>query len=364
MTLHFNELINQKKIDLENTGLVDDDLEVIYKVIEQSTDLEELRLMDNELTLANGKLATAIAKNTTIKVLDLQHNNISYQGIKLLADTLKENKTITHLSLGNNNIGDEGAEYIADMLAGNKSLQWIGLGNNNIGDKGAESIAASLVVNTGICGIWLRKNKIGDQGAEKLVDAFESNHSIETLALLYGNNNISNSVWKRISAILGDPKRKEVVMLKQSIAKKDTELKSKNTEIELLKKESTKKDRDLAKKVTSLKAAIRGQLQQFERIIDPVDLTSEEDSEPPNKRARKCTPKSTLAIQHESIKEAVKVKEENINDYVSFLQSKIDELASVAEAGGADKDKVAEIKGRLRLNFDEFVSATAMANMS
>ena len=53
------------------------------------------------------------------------------------------------------------------------------------------------------------------------------------------------------------------------------------------------------------------------------------------------TAKSTLAIQHESIKEAVKVKEENINDYVSFLQSKIDELASVAEAGGADKDKVA-----------------------
>jgi len=48
---------------------------------------------------------------------------------------------------------------------------------------------------------------------------------------------------------------------------------------------------------------------------------------------------------------------------VSFLQSKIDELASVAEAGGADKDKVAEILGRLRLNFDEFVSAT-VANMS
>ena len=49
---------------------------------------------------------------------------------------------------------------------------------------------------------------------------------------------------------------------------------------------------------------------------------------------------------------------------MSFLQSKIDELASVAEARGADKDKVAEIKGRLSLDFDEFVSATAMTNMS
>ena len=133
------------------------------------------------------------------------------------------------------------------------------------------------------------------------------------------------------------------------IAKKDEKLKGKELDI-------AKKDNRIA----FLEEAIRGQLQP-----NPVevDLTEDEsaDAEPTNKRARteEDTPKSTLAVRHESIKEAVKVKEENINDYVSFLQSKIDELAFVAEAGGADKDKVAEIQGRLRLNFDEFVSATA-----
>ena len=43
---------------------------------------------------------------------------------------------------------------------------------------------------------------------------------------------------------------------------------------------------------------------------------------------------------------------------MSFLQSKIDELAEDGEVV-----KVAELKS-LRLDFDEFVSATAMTNMS
>ena len=108
------------------------------------------------------------------------------------------------------------------------------------------------------------------------------------------------------------------------------------------------------KQIASMKSVIRsqvkqqrGQLRQLESILDPVDLISVEDeSEPPNKRARteEDTPKSTLAIQHESIKEVVKVKEENINDYLPWQK--------------------AEIKGRLCINFGEFVSATAMTNIA
>lgn len=57
------------------------------------------------------------------------------------------------------------------------------------------------------------------------------------------------------------------------------------------------------------------------------------------------------------------MKEENFNEFANFLRSRSDELATMAVARGADKNKVAEIKGRLRLNFDEFVLATAMTNM-
>ena len=121
MKLNFNELVKQKDIRLFNRGLRDDDLDPLIKVIEQSTVLEELDLSCNELTLADGKLAHAIAKNKTIKLLDLQHNNISSQGIKLLADALKENETLQELYLYHNNI--EGSKCLADMLAVNDTLQ-------------------------------------------------------------------------------------------------------------------------------------------------------------------------------------------------------------------------------------------------
>ena len=102
------------------------------------------------------------------------------------------------------------------------------------------------------------------------------------------------------------------------------------------------------------------------KSIDVVDLTDTTSYERPR---TEDTPKSALAIQHEQNQKMVKVKEEKIAAetaledvredlednqedmgrqvlFTNFLQSKIDELAALAEAGGADRARVAEIKGR------------------
>ena len=166
----------------------------------------------------------------------------------------------------------------------------------------------------------------------------------------------------KLAASMINPKREEIAMLKQSIAKKEMELKGKDTEIAkkveiAMKDEKLKsKDLDIARKdkqIAYMKSVVkqqRGQIRQLESILDPVDLTTEvedESAESPNKRARtgEDSPKSTLAVQHEQIKEAVKVKEENINEYVDFLWAKLPRLRAAF------------------VSFDEFVSATAMANM-
>ena len=83
-----DKFVNQKEIHLYNEGLNDDDLDVLYKVIDQSAVLEELDLGYNELTLADGNLTNAIAKNTTLKVLFLNDNNISPRGVQHLTDAL------------------------------------------------------------------------------------------------------------------------------------------------------------------------------------------------------------------------------------------------------------------------------------
>jgi len=280
----FDELLELKVIHIYDklflSNYDDDDeeedkyLDLLYKLIDQSTVLEELHFNENYILLYDGEIEDSIAKNTalklpltlsekfvkkiakskTIKVLNLYDNRIDDEVVKHLADALKENntlqvkenKTLKELYLHRNNIGDEGAKYIGEMLAVNKSLQEIGLSNNNIGDEGAKSIAASLPKNTTLHTIRLRNNKIGDQGAKKLADALEGNHSIKDLELGNGTiilrdenrNDISNRVMNRIQATLKDQKRKEIAMLKRSIAKKDKELEGKDKEIRSLKNQS------------------------------------------------------------------------------------------------------------------------------
>jgi len=144
----FDKLVKKETINLKGKGLSDDDLDVLIQVIEQSTVLVALSLSDNQLTLSDGKLANAIAKNKSIKRLDLFNNKISHQGIKHLADALKQNNTpLKELYLGCNNIGDEGSKYLADMLAINKTLQEIDLSHNSIGTRDSLDRIESILKN-------------------------------------------------------------------------------------------------------------------------------------------------------------------------------------------------------------------------
>jgi len=296
MNFNFEKLVKKRRINLILKGLCDDGLDILYKVIGESTVLEALSLSNNNLTLSDGKLADAIAKNTTLKELNLRRNKINLKGIEQLADALKENnKTIVVLYLGDNNIGDEGAKCIADVLAVNKSLQDIDLSSNNINLEGAKYLADALKENDTLKELAIDKNNIGNGGAAKLAEALQFNHSIKTLELDF--NNIS---------VHDDPMMREMAMLQSFTEMKDhlnsalkekesalkvnasmkAELKEKDAEIALLKSTITNKN----KEIKSLKdATIKGQT-----IDDPVDLTKDDNksSEPPNKLPRnEDTPK-------------------------------------------------------------------------
>jgi len=120
----------------------------------------------------------------------------------------------------------------------------------------------------------------------------------------------------------------------------------------------TTKDEEIA----SLKESLKNS-----KPIDVIDLTDETTSS--KLPQTEDTPKSALAIQHEQNQKMAQVKEEKVAAetaledvredlednqedmgrqvlFTNFLQSKIDELAALAEAAGANRARVAEIKGR------------------
>ena len=296
--MHFDELVTEKVIYLTHKSLHDEDLDVLVDVLRKSKVLRELYLWYNQLTLADGKFIDAIANNNTLEHLSLYRNKIGIEGAKRLADALKVNNTLKSMGLHSNEIGAEGAKHIADALMENETLEEIDLDSNNIGDEGAKSIANCFMVNQSIREVYLHRNNITDDGAKQLIEALKWNYGIKNLYMEC--NLISDHVKVEIKDLLKDPKRKvphaQTKHLRANIALRDKEIATKDQRIDFM------------------KAAIRSPMEQLRNIIDPVDLTRDEN-EHSNKRSRTGgTAISSLAIMHQQNMEhnqkMVQVKQE------------------------------------------------------
>ena len=84
-TMDFGDLVTKKCIDLMGFNLHDSEIDVLNEVIKKSKVLEVLLLCNNNLTLANGRFTDALAKNCTLRTLNLHSNQISNEGAKQLA---------------------------------------------------------------------------------------------------------------------------------------------------------------------------------------------------------------------------------------------------------------------------------------
>ncbi len=89
-----------------------------------------------------------LLENTSLKVLDLNCNEISFKGAECLAKYLKApGCTLEALHIANNRLSDFGAKAIAQALSVNKSLVHLDCTFNQIEDKGLSFIAQSLFRN-------------------------------------------------------------------------------------------------------------------------------------------------------------------------------------------------------------------------
>lgn len=87
-----------------------------------------------------------LLENNTLRVLDLNCNEISFKGCEAIAKYLKgENCSLEALHLANNKCSDYGAKAIAQALAVNNKLIHLDMTYNGINDLGLTLLAQSLV---------------------------------------------------------------------------------------------------------------------------------------------------------------------------------------------------------------------------
>eukprot|EP00633_Aureoumbra_lagunensis_P010604 CAMPEP_0197340654 /NCGR_PEP_ID=MMETSP0892-20130614/45785_1 /TAXON_ID=44058 ORGANISM="Aureoumbra lagunensis, Strain CCMP1510" /NCGR_SAMPLE_ID=MMETSP0892 /ASSEMBLY_ACC=CAM_ASM_000538 /LENGTH=719 /DNA_ID=CAMNT_0042845421 /DNA_START=66 /DNA_END=2222 /DNA_ORIENTATION=+ len=102
-----------------------------------------------------------------------EHLLSRWEWLRKLADN---DRSLTELKLSSEDkIGDEGAKAIATTLATNTSLQLLQLGGNNIGNEGAIAIANALATNTSLQALWLHDSNFGVEGAKALATALGTN---------------------------------------------------------------------------------------------------------------------------------------------------------------------------------------------
>jgi Ran GTPase-activating protein (RanGAP) involved in mRNA processing and transport len=103
------------------------------------------------------------------KRIRLRDNHITSQGALILAEGLHHNILLESLDLRNNRIGDVGVQVLAPAIA-QSNLKTLNLESNQITYEGAPFLAQMLRNNRTLTELYLSKNQLGDRGVELLAN--------------------------------------------------------------------------------------------------------------------------------------------------------------------------------------------------
>uniref|UniRef100_A0A8C2DCU3 Uncharacterized protein n=1 Tax=Cyprinus carpio TaxID=7962 RepID=A0A8C2DCU3_CYPCA len=160
-------------------------------------------------------LASVLGSDTSLKVLNMNNNNLQDSGVKLLCTGLKNiNCKLEILSLKNNCITEGGCHVLAAALNSNPSnLTELDLSENKLGNPGMK-IILTLFENVQCRLEKLKLNciSITEQGCAALASAFNSN--LRELDL--SRNQIGDSGVTEISSLLRNSQTLQILSLKNN----------------------------------------------------------------------------------------------------------------------------------------------------
>eukprot|EP00956_Cyclotella_meneghiniana_P003476 scaffold4229_cov38-Cyclotella_meneghiniana.AAC.5 len=207
------------------------------------------------------------------KILDLSSNKITDREATCLADALRANMTIEELSLLCYRISDVSLKYLTDSLKENRGIRSLCLnGKFRMAD-----LADTLKVNTTLVDVHLHYLNMNNESVKSLADAIVVNRSLNMIT------------WGLFPIIFDRIGVEEWTALMSAVVKNEIskshkiKIDKKNKEIASLKSERVASSHSLQneietaknKQIISLKSAIRGSMEQFNMILEPIDLTGD-----------------------------------------------------------------------------------------
>ncbi|WAR18975.1 LR74A-like protein, partial [Mya arenaria] len=120
-------------------------------------------------------------ENSTLKSVNLSHNDFGQTDTTVLADAISENETIEHLDLSWNHFRRKSAKSLLDGIATNSRLRSVNLAMNGLDNEATFGIADILRQSGSVTHVDVSNNRIGVTGAAIIGKALEGNDLLKSL---------------------------------------------------------------------------------------------------------------------------------------------------------------------------------------
>ena len=133
------------------------------------------------------KIAIGISKNTFLKKLFINDNELGKITSAILGSILKYDKKLKFLDVSKNNFGDENIGHMLKGLICNTSLETLIINDMGLTNKSLRVFETTLCINSTLRTLFLERNKLTYKGWRLLSDILNKNKYLEYISLV-GNN--------------------------------------------------------------------------------------------------------------------------------------------------------------------------------
>ena len=170
------------EINLINNYLTGASSHLIADIISH-LQVHTLVLDDNNITNIRD-ISTAIITTSTVKVLHMSDNTLLAQEVAAIHDMMI---CLEELYISDNKLGNHGAELLSEGITNTKTLRVLDINYNNIGPSGTEAIGNSLSNNISLEKLYISDyDFIGQHAAKALGSAIINNKKLKLLSLCDG----------------------------------------------------------------------------------------------------------------------------------------------------------------------------------
>lgn len=225
---HLAQLLRQygKKSNLQSMTLKTDNekaLHIVARAAVENTSISNLALhLNGTITQGLQGMGAALKANPSLKVLDIQSQELSTEIVQELSDALSQNIPLETLILSKNRIDAEKIAVLASALKKNKNLKNLQLEGNDLGFDGIKALASALAVNRGLTQLNLAATQAEAASVVILGEALETNPTLEFLDLSK-NDITSRGAHLLIHSLNKNTGLRRLSLLQSKVKKEDVE---------------------------------------------------------------------------------------------------------------------------------------------